>query len=270
MGASLILVSMIMRVRHMITSGSGVMRSMIGQEAYAVIMRHVVITGTSRGLGSALLEQLLADPGTRVLALSRDFTAQQWSHERITARRCDLADVATLPATDELREFFAETVDGHTFTQTEVVLIHNAATIQPIGAVGALPADLLLRAATVNFTAPLLLTNAVLAARPAGARLRILFVSSGAAHRVIDGWSVYSATKRGAEEFFSHVSAEHRDDPLVTVANVNPGVIDTGMQATIRAAEFGERQRFVDRHEQGELRPPVEVAEKVITEYLAS
>ncbi|MCP2325098.1 NAD(P)-dependent dehydrogenase (short-subunit alcohol dehydrogenase family) [Hamadaea flava] len=222
-------------------------------------MRHVVITGTNRGLGQAFVDQLAAEPGVRLLALARSFPAEHLEHPQITTRTCDLADPASLPDAAELAKFFVGA--------TEAVLLHNAAVIEPIGEVGALDPDALIRSVAVNLTAPMLLTNAAVAARPHGVPLRILFVSSGAAHHVISGWSAYSATKRGGEEFFAHVTAEGRDD-LVSAVSVNPGVIDTGMQAEIRSAEFAERQRFVDRHQRGELRPAAVVAAEILAAHL--
>jgi len=222
-------------------------------------MRHVVITGTNRGLGLALLDQLAADPGTRMLALARSFPAEQREHPQITTRPCDLADPASLPDATELAKFFVGA--------TETVLVHNAAVIDPIGEVGTLDPEALVRAVAVNLTAPMLLTNAAVAARPDAVPLRVMFVSSGAAHHIISGWSAYSATKRGGEEFFGHVAAESRDG-MVTTVSVNPGVIDTGMQAEIRAADFAERQRFIDRHQRGELRPAAVVAAEILAEHL--
>jgi NAD(P)-dependent dehydrogenase (short-subunit alcohol dehydrogenase family) len=220
-------------------------------------MRHVVITGTTRGLGEALVDEVLAMPDTRVLALARDFSAGQKADPRVTTRHCDLSDPATLPDAGELADFLRTAAMG--------VLVNNAAVVEPVGAIGSLNAGQLARAVTVNLMAPMLLTNAFVAGRPAGQAARVLFVSTGAAHRVIENWSAYSATKRGAEEFFTHLVGERSD---ITVAIVNPGVLDTGMQETLRRSDFPERRRFVTRYEQGELRPARDVAAEIVAEHL--
>lgn len=220
-------------------------------------MRHVVITGTTRGLGEALVDEVLALPDTRVLALSRDFTARQKADPRITTRRCDLSEAATLPGAAEFADFLQ--------TATVGVLVHNAAVVEPVGAIGNLSGDQLARAVTVNLAAPVLLTNSFLAGLPAGRAARVLFVSTGAAHLVTRNWAAYSATKRGAEEFFTHLAGERPD---IIVATVYPGVLDTGMQETLRRSDFPDRQRFVDRYEQGELRPARDVAAKIVAEHL--
>ena len=69
-----------------------------------------------------------------------------------------------------------------------------------------------------------------LAVRPAQLRNR-LGERDRFAHRVIEGWSVYSATKRGAEMYFDAVAVEQPD---AYVVHGNPGVMDTGMPEALR------------------------------------
>jgi NAD(P)-dependent dehydrogenase (short-subunit alcohol dehydrogenase family) len=223
-------------------------------------VRTIVITGVSRGLGAALFD-VLAGRGDRLLAIGRTFTAEQErlaraESDRIRLLPADLADAARLPTAADLRPVLAGA--------TEVVLIHNAAVVEPIGAVGTLPAAALAGAVAVNLTAPMLLTNALLGATAPA--VRILFVSSGAARRPPAGWAVYSTTKRAAEVFFEALAAEH---PALAVVSVNPGMMDTGMQADIRAASFPERARFVSRYEEGELPAPAAVARRIVAEHLS-
>jgi benzil reductase ((S)-benzoin forming) len=231
-------------------------------------VRTVVITGVSRGLGRALFDRLAAR-GDAVLALGRRFTPEQQAlaagSDRIILRPTDLSDPATLPDQAELQPELAGS--------DEVVLIHNAAVVDPIGAVGTLDPAALATAVTVNLTAPILLTNAFLAARPAKAATRILFVSSGAAHRVIGGWAAYCATKAGGEMFVDAVAAQLADEPAATVVNVNPGVMDTGMQGAVRDAAqaggyFPDSARFVGLHERSELPDPAQVADRIIAAHL--
>ena len=222
-------------------------------------MRTVIITGVSRGLGAALFEQLYAG-GDRILAIGRSFTDEQEKlaaadPRKVSLRRADLADISSLPDKAEL----VKQLHG----SATAVLVHNAAVIEPIGAVGSLPADKIAEAVTVNLTAPMVLTNAFLGA--ARKRATVLFVSTGAVRHAIDGWSVYRTTKAGGEMFVEAVAAQ---EPRVAVHKVNPGVIDTDMQATIRAATFADRARFVSLHEQGELPDPTDVARKIIEQFL--
>jgi benzil reductase ((S)-benzoin forming) len=225
---------------------------------------NVILTGVSRGLGSALFAAFQAR-GDRLLAIGRRFTPAQEKiaaaePDRIRLHAADLADSASLPGTAEFRQFLDQ-------SPTQAVLLHNAAVVSPIGAVGALPPAEVAAAIAVNLTAPIVLTDAFLAVAPRPAK--IIFVSSGAAHRVIGGFSVYCATKAAGEMFVACVAEQFAADPGVTAVNVNPGQMDTGMQADIRAAGtagayFPDRHTFVDRHARGEMPDPAIVAADII------
>jgi benzil reductase ((S)-benzoin forming) len=228
-------------------------------------VRSVVITGVSRGLGAALLSRFV-EQDRSVLAIGRRFTPAQRrlaesEPDRVRLVTVDLArlDEAALA---ELREACAAALRG----ATHGVLVHNAGVVGPVGAVGALPDAEVAAAVAVNLTAPMLLTGAFLAARPAGLPATVLFISSGAARRQIRGWAPYSAAKAGGEMFFEVVAAENPD---VRVRCVNPGPMDTGMQATLRTADFPDVAEFIDVYERGELPSPEEVAERIISEHLA-
>ena len=59
-------------------------------------------------------------------------------------------------------------------------------------------------------------------------------------------------------------------DPSVRVCSLAPGVIDTGMQAEIRATpveRFPNRERFIELERSGQLSEPVECAGRLV-EYL--
>jgi benzil reductase ((S)-benzoin forming) len=224
-------------------------------------VRTVVITGVSRGLGAALFVQLHAR-GDHVVAIGRSFTAEQRALPGVTLLQADLADPRLLPDTGALAPLLAGA--------DEAALVHNAAVVEPIGPVGMLGADRIAAAVAVNLTAPMALTDAFLAALgPSTSRVRILFISSGAAQRPIEGWAPYSATKRGGEMFFEVLAAEAaRRDPRVSVRSVNPGVMDTAMQERLRAADFPSRERYLRLHEADELPDPADVARRVIAEHL--
>jgi benzil reductase ((S)-benzoin forming) len=233
-------------------------------------MSAVVITGVSRGLGAALFDACFAR-GDRILAVGRHFTEQQREarDERpveVALHTTDLEDPRWLPDVDTLRPFLRGA--------SEAVLIHNAGVVDPIGAVGSLQEQPVLTSVAVNFTAPMLITNAFLRAAPDEARLRIVFVSSSAAYKVIDGWALYCATKAGSEMFFNVLASQVNGDGRVTVANVDPGQMDTGMQADIRRAAssrayFPGQQRWLEAHAEGRLADPAIIADRIIKEHLS-
>jgi benzil reductase ((S)-benzoin forming) len=226
-------------------------------------VRVSIITGVSRGLGAELMAQL-HQRGDRVVGIGRD-PGRLTAPDRVLLREADLADPDTLPDPAEIAAWLADA--------SAAALIHNAATVEPIGAVGDLSPDQLATAVAVNLTAPMLLTNAFLAALPPDLPATILFVSSRAAHAPIEGWSVYGATKRAGEVFFGALATQLAGNGRVRVAIAQPGVMDTGMQSTIRRVAgaggwFPDAERFVTMHERGELPAPAEVAAGIIAEHL--
>src|SRR5438105_9416776 len=125
-------------------------------------MAAVVITGVSRGLGAALFDACNAR-GDRILAVGRRFSdiqraARDARPEDIHLHATDLADPRWLPDADTLRPFLRD--------NAEAVLIHNAAVVDPIGAVGKLPEHPVLQALAVNPTAPILITTTFLRSVP--------------------------------------------------------------------------------------------------------
>jgi NAD(P)-dependent dehydrogenase (short-subunit alcohol dehydrogenase family) len=230
-------------------------------------MRAIVLTGASRGLGAALFG-LLHARGDRLFAIARRFTERQEKlaaddPARVTLCPCDLAITDRLPGVRELTAFLG--------SAPEVALVHNAATVEPIGAVGHFTPGSLTAAVALNLTTPMVLTNAFLAALQPTASARILFVSSGSAHRPKPGTATYCATKAGGEMFFDSLAIELADHLRFTVTNVDPGGMDTDMQAVIRGTSsyFPDRQRLAERAASGGFASPDEVARRIVAEHLS-
>jgi NAD(P)-dependent dehydrogenase (short-subunit alcohol dehydrogenase family) len=63
----------------------------------------------------------------------------------------------------------------------------------------------------------------------------VINVSSGAAHHPLEGWSAYCSAKAGLAMLTRAIALEC-GDAGVRVFGLSPGVIDTDMQAAIRAS----------------------------------
>ncbi len=216
-----------------------------------------LLTGASRGLGLALATQLQAE-GQPLIEFSR-------SAPHPFSVRADLADP---PA---FRDALLATVRALPPQQLQdgLLVIHNAGVVTPVGPAGAQDPAAVLANLQANFAAPVLALSALVdALQELPGRKRLLNISSGAALRPIAGWSLYCAAKAGMEQFIRTLAQEQlqRAQPW-TAVNVNPGVIDTGMQADIRAsnpADFPDHALFVQRHASGALQRPEDVAARVL------
>jgi benzil reductase ((S)-benzoin forming) len=223
-------------------------------------MLTAIVTGVSRGLGEALVAELLAHECS-VLGIGRT-SSSRLADDRYRFVRCDLAQTATLA-----------TVIGPAFEAVaaarpdSVCLINNAATAEQIGVLGRIePADIATSLA-VNLAAPVVLSNLFCRAFDDDAiERRIINVSSGAAQSTLPGDSLYCIGKAGLEMLTRSLAAEH-SSPGFRAITVRPGIIDTPMQAFARA-QSKERLPSVDLfkgfHAGKQLVPPDVVARKVV------
>ncbi|SMB97293.1 short-chain dehydrogenase/reductase SDR [Hymenobacter roseosalivarius DSM 11622] len=135
-------------------------------------MHYYIITGASRGLGKALAEEILRQPDTMVLGVSRHATIE---HARYQHQPLDLSDIVAVEA--NLHKVFAPQPDASSIT-----LVNNAAVLGQIGYVGELPNEHFTFAFDVSLVAPAMLMNTFLS-KYAGMTCprTILNISSGAA-----------------------------------------------------------------------------------------
>lgn len=214
-------------------------------------MKLALIIGGSRGLGLALVEQYQA-AGWVVYEFSRSGTGE--GHIDFDLIDHDLSSYTSLLERLALQNW------------QEIILINNAATILPIKPVDQMGRDELQTALQINFSHPLLLLHAfVVTFSQHSARKVLAQISSGAAKRPIAAWTSYCASKAGVDHFMAVLALEQSSakNPILAIV-LDPGVMDTEMQATIRAsnpAHFPELARFMARKEQGMLRPAAEVAQ---------
>lgn len=214
--------------------------------------RLAVISGGSRGLGAALCTRY-RDAGWEVVAFSRSGHGTGHVALDLASPDAAAATLAGVLAPLAQREWH------------EVVAISNAARLGPVGPLtGKGDLDILANI-NVNVAGGIVFMNAVLRAFAAHAGDKTLVnISSGAAQRAFHGWSLYCAAKAGLERFVECVALEQAGlaHPF-RVVNISPGVIDTGMQAEIRACgetDFPDRERFVGLKEDGVLQAPDAVA----------
>lgn len=216
------------------------------------------ITGSSRGIGKALAEAILAENDQNlVVGLARH---NSLSHERFVHIAADLCqDVSALAA--KLFEQYKPV--------KKVVLVNNAGTLGHTAYFGSIENHRLEQAIQVNVTAPAVLMNEFIKAYASGqARPLILNISSGAGKNPVDGWAGYCASK-AALDMLSEVAAleNRKKGGALKVFSVSPGVVDTEMQSEIRETsikDFSRVQQFVRLKKEGELHSPEQVAQKLM------
>src|SRR5690606_27487845 len=116
----------------------------------------------------------------------------------------------------------------------------------------------------LNITSAMLLTAALLrTTQDWQADVRVVNISSGAGRSPTAGWGVYCASKAALDMYTRVARLEAPHAKLVALA---PGVIDTEMQANIRAGntdDFPDLARFNTMNETGVLRSPQAVADNI-------
>jgi NAD(P)-dependent dehydrogenase (short-subunit alcohol dehydrogenase family) len=197
-----------------------------------------IVTGAGRGIGAATAKAIAAHGGRVAVAARRLVDAENVANSlpigRSIAVACDVADFAQVDA------LVAETL-RHLGPPT--ILINNAGVVAPIGYFDALDPEAF--AAAVRTT----LVGAAFAARAAlphmlrAGRGVIVNLSSGAAHRPLEGWSAYCAGKAGLAMLTRSLALEYGEKG-VRVVGFAPGVVDTGMQAEIRASGINPVSRL--------------------------
>jgi benzil reductase ((S)-benzoin forming) len=221
-----------------------------------VVANLVFITGGSSGIGAAMA-RVVPYPDARVINISRRALAGYEHHE------ADLSDPA---AWREVADLFArEIVD---FAGERVVFVHSAGTLQPIGFAGEVSTKDYARQVLLNSASPQVLGDAFLrAVRETHAECHVVMISSGAAFTVFEGWSAYCAGKAALDQWVRTAGAEQaRRGNRCRLLAVAPGIVETAMQAEIRAASSGDFpsvETFAELHEKGQTREPEEAAREI-------
>ena len=185
--------------------------------------RTALVTGGAGGIGLAACAALAA-LGARVTFTARSTASLAVADKKLagvaTGILCDITD----------RERLAETI-----APGFDILVNNAATIAPIGRIADLETEAFSASIETNLVAQFDAIRLCLPAMLARGGGSIVNLSSGAAHRPQEGWSAYCAGKAGLAMLTRSVHLEYGAQGI-RVFGIAPGVVDTGMQASIRAS----------------------------------
>lgn len=245
-------------------------------------MKLVIITGGSKGLGLALCRLYLA-AGWQVLDISRSGAMQigqaglgDLDFDGASGKKpgmslglqsalqhlvLDLAhpDVKWAALQQKFSELAA-------MPWRQVVFLNNAGRVTPIGPLPELnDVDIVQNLQTNLLSGIRIIASFARHFAAVECPKTVVSLSSGAAHKGYAGWSLYCAAKAGMENFIRALALEQAQarHPL-TCITFGPGVIDTEMQADIRASSpdaFPDLARFQALHEQKQLRSAHNVAQ---------
>ncbi len=222
------------------------------------------VTGTSSGIGLSMAQSLVQNQW-RVCGLSRRPAALE--AERYTHLQIDLADLENLPA--QILENWQDILiqqPWHT-----VALVNNAALIGALRWMHQTDASHLGRIFAINAAAPAYLMGWLAKSTESSQNIRVVNISSGAAHTPFPGLGDYSATKAAlrlsGQTLAKEFELEGRTADQAAVFSYEPGVVDTEMQDQARATsaeDFPAHHTFVDFHEKGILVSPDMVIKDVL------
>ncbi len=172
-----------------------------------------------------------------------------------------VADVADIEQVEAVIETTLEQ-----FSRVDI-LVNNAAVIWPLEEIVDVDPDEWAYGIQVNLIGPLNTVRAALPIMLDQGYGRILNISSAAASYPIAGASAYCASKAGLDIFTRTLALELREKPI-GVATLDPGMVDTDMQADVRSVDTSESSLdfsiWHQAHEDAKLRSPAEIARAIL------
>ena len=215
----------------------------------------IVVTGSSRGIGAAIALEL-ARQGTKVVLAARSEDQVQAVAETIRAEGGEAlacgCDVASYDAVQELRDSALERYE------TITGLVNNAGVVEPIARLEASDPALWAQAVTINLIGAYNTTRALLPLFYEQDKGVIINVSSGAAFTPLEGWSAYCSSKAGLAMLTQALALEAAEKN-VSVYGFAPGLVNTDMQAQIRASGINRASQI----DKSSLSQPQDIARAV-------
>ncbi len=220
-----------------------------------------LITGASRGLGRACA-LAIASAGADLVLVAR---SRQDLEE--TAQEARALGVGAMALSADL----GDPVQTQQIAQSTLkdygpvhILVNNAAIIGPARFLeDQQDCSQWQRTLQINLQAAACLMHELLPGMLERGRGRLINVVSGLASMAFPRFSAYCASKAGLLQLIRCLAQEYQGSG-VQFMGLDPGVLDTDMQAGIRSLNFEQlgplRRQFMEMKEQDQLRAPQEVA----------
>jgi len=227
--------------------------SLIILKIFKMKQKVFIITGANRGLGEAFVDILMKRDDSFVISISRSLSEQQqnYSPENFFFLETDLSK-------DGLKEKI--TVLKNLIKYEAVYFINNASIIEPIVKIADLNEVALDKIISVNIKSTVVITKFLLRNFKTNP-LIFVNISSGAANKAISNWSLYCSSKAFIQMFFNVAESEYKQHLFF---NIDPGVMNTDMQKSLRASNFPDVENFKELEKGGHLKLPIDVAEEIL------
>jgi benzil reductase ((S)-benzoin forming) len=213
----------------------------------------VIISGANRGLGEAFVHALMKDKDCFVISLSRSLSEDQKKY---------LKNNFHFVYADLSKQDFSEKITGlKSLIKTEAVyFINNASIIEPIVKIEGLDETAIDKTLAVNVKSTMLVTQYLLK-NCSSNFIKFVNISSGAANSAISNWSLYCSSKAFIQMFFKVAESEYSQHRFF---NIDPGVMDTNMQKSLRESDFPAVENFKNLQNDNKLKSPKEVAGEIL------
>lgn len=216
-------------------------------------MKHVIVTGGSRGLGAAMIESLLAD-GYRVSTCSR---SKSDTIERLAAAHSDrfFWQAAQVGEAAEVDAFVRAAV-AWAGADGLWGLVNNAGVAQT-GILASFPnaeSEKILRINLLGAIEVARIASQIMLRQNTGGR--IINISSIIGSRGYNGMAAYSASKAGMDGL-TRALARELGPRQITVNSVAPGYVETEMSSTLTPAQL---KQIINRTPLGRLASEADIS----------
>ena len=223
------------------------------------------VTGAGRGIGRAAA-LALAEQGAKVALVSRTQAEVDQVASEI-AQRGGKALASMLDVSNwDMVAWAAQQIEaalGHID-----ILVNNAGVLEPLGKLWETDPEQWARVIDINLSGAYYCMCAVLPGMIKRGRGVIVNVSSGAAVSAQPGWTAYASSKAGLDHLTRTLAVDLNDTPIRTYS-LHPGLVETQMQSTLRAATADQlppkrRQFFLDQQAAGTVFTPDPPARAIV------
>lgn len=208
----------------------------------------IIITGGSKGIGKAIAKKYV-NKNYKVYSLARS-TSDLKNVTQITV------DLSNLKDTEACFKNLLEKIKKQIITS--ITLINNAGRLGKISTIENLTSNDITNTIQLNIATPIVLTSLFIkSTQSITCKKQVINISSGAATKPYEGWSVYCTSKAAIDMLTKTVASEQKliKNGVKCIA-LYPGVVDTNMQSQIREtseSDFKNLQRFINLKENKEL-----------------